>query len=208
MTRTVPHESFHKDGTIWARGQTLEGETHGYWEWFRRDGVILRSGHFCKGAQVGDWTTYDKAGNIYKVTRMKTPSEAAAKSPARKAEPTADDFMAELDHPLKEDIEAMRALILAVDPSISDGVKWNSLSFRTTEWFATVNLRSTDKVQIILHLGAKAGKAVAVDAIADPKRLLKWLGQDRATLTVGPGKAIKSGRAAITAVLKSWITFV
>lgn len=140
---------------------------------------------------------------------MKPPPETSG--PAQKKEmsvASADDFMAVLNHPLKADIEAIRAVILAVSPEISDGVKWNSLSFRTTEWFATVNLKSTDKIQLVLHLGAKAGKAVAVDAIDDPKGLLKWLGKDRALLTIGPGKAIKSGRAAIAAVLSSWISFV
>jgi hypothetical protein len=142
------------------------------------------------------------------------PAEKSAAEPAAKAqrvkkpEASADQLMATLDHPLKADIEAIRQLILSVDPSISDGVKWNSLSFRTTEWFATVNLRSEDKVQLILHLGAKAGKAVATDAIADPRGLLKWLGKDRATLTVAPGKAIKSSRGAIIAILASWIDFV
>jgi len=116
--------------------------------------------------------------------------------------------MASLEHPLKADIEALRAIVLAVSPSVSDGVKWNSLSFRTAEWFATVNLGSTDRIQLVLHLGAKVGKTVAVDAIADPKGLLKWHGKDRAMLTIGPGKAIKSSRAAITAILSSWISFV
>lgn len=49
----------------------LDGEMHGYWEWFRIDGTKLRSGNFDKGHQVGEWTTYDKEGKIYKVTMMK-----------------------------------------------------------------------------------------------------------------------------------------
>lgn len=71
--KAVPHEHHHKDGSLWARGHTLDGEMHGYWEWFRRDGVIMRSGHFDKGVQTGEWTTYDKAGKVHKVTSMKPP---------------------------------------------------------------------------------------------------------------------------------------
>ena len=70
-SRTVPYELLHKDGTLWAKGQTLDGESHGNWEWFRKDGTKLRSGHFCQGKQCGEWTTYDKAGQVYKVTTMK-----------------------------------------------------------------------------------------------------------------------------------------
>jgi antitoxin component YwqK of YwqJK toxin-antitoxin module len=71
MTTPTPHLEYHRDGSLWARGQTLDGQPTGYWEWFRKDGVIMRSGHFENGRQVGEWTTYDKAGAVYKVTRMK-----------------------------------------------------------------------------------------------------------------------------------------
>jgi len=53
-----PHTHYHKDGSLWARGQTI-------------DGVRMRSGYFESGVQVGQWTTYDKKGEIYKVTTMK-----------------------------------------------------------------------------------------------------------------------------------------
>jgi len=61
----------HKDGTIWATGQTVDDLPSGYWEWFRKDGTKMRSGHFLDGEQVGEWTTYDKNGQPYKVTKMK-----------------------------------------------------------------------------------------------------------------------------------------
>lgn len=67
----VPFEKRHRDGSLWAKGQTLDGLPTGYWEWFRLDGTKLRSGHFVKGEQVGKWTTYDRAGQPYKVTQMK-----------------------------------------------------------------------------------------------------------------------------------------
>jgi antitoxin component YwqK of YwqJK toxin-antitoxin module len=66
-----PFEKCHKDGSLWAKGQTIDGEPAGYWEWFRKDGTRLRSGHFEKGEQVGEWTTYDQAGRVYKVTRLR-----------------------------------------------------------------------------------------------------------------------------------------
>ena len=66
------HVVKHKDGSIWARGRMAAGDVpSGYWEWFRKDGTKLRSGTFDRGIQVGEWTTYDKAGAVYKVTKMK-----------------------------------------------------------------------------------------------------------------------------------------
>jgi antitoxin component YwqK of YwqJK toxin-antitoxin module len=70
-SKPVGHVQYHKDGSVWARGQTLEGVSTGYWEWFRKDGVRMRSGYFKDGEQIGEWTTYDKTGAVYKVTIMK-----------------------------------------------------------------------------------------------------------------------------------------
>jgi antitoxin component YwqK of YwqJK toxin-antitoxin module len=72
-TKSTPQQyiQYHKDGSVWARGQTLEGVPVGYWEWFRKDGVIMRSGTFENGEQAGEWITYDKQGQIYKRTMLK-----------------------------------------------------------------------------------------------------------------------------------------
>ncbi len=61
----------HKDGSLWVKGQTVDEIPTGYWQWFRKDGTILRSGYFEKGEQAGNWTTYDKNGDVYKVTTVK-----------------------------------------------------------------------------------------------------------------------------------------
>ena len=66
---------------------------------------------------------------------------------------------------------------------IEEGVKWNSLSFRTRggqgEWFATVNLREKQGVGLILRFGAKKNALSETGvAIADPAGLLRWLAKD------------------------------
>lgn len=62
---------YHNDGSIWAKGSMLDGQPEGYFEWFRKDGSKMRSGYFRKGKQVGEWTTYDKTGEVVRVTRIK-----------------------------------------------------------------------------------------------------------------------------------------
>jgi hypothetical protein len=47
------HTHYHKDGSIWARGEMDDEVMAGYWEWFRKDGTIMRSGYFESGEQVG-----------------------------------------------------------------------------------------------------------------------------------------------------------
>jgi antitoxin component YwqK of YwqJK toxin-antitoxin module len=36
----------------------------------------MRSGTFENGEQVGEWTTYDKNGDVYKVTTMRPKKES------------------------------------------------------------------------------------------------------------------------------------
>ena len=65
------HIHYHKDGSIWAKGDMMNGKCDGYWEWFRKDGSKMRSSCFDKGKQTGKWTTYDKKGKVFKVTNFK-----------------------------------------------------------------------------------------------------------------------------------------
>ena len=120
-----------------------------------------------------------------------------------------DRFMATLEHPFKAEIEAIRLLMLAVDPGIREGIKWNAPSFRTTEYFATTNLRSRAGVGIILHLGARVRKLPAGGVkIDDPTKLLKWLGKDRAMVEFGNSRDLGEKAAAFQSVLRQWIEHV
>lgn len=135
----------------------------------------------------------------------KAPAKPAVK---RASEPSVGDLMASLAHPFHGDVAILRKAILAVDTSIADGVKWNSLSFRTTEWFATWNWREKSQIQLVLHLGAKNGKAVDSGLIPDPKGLLQWKGPDRALANLGSGAKLKANLPALKAILKVWIRYI
>jgi antitoxin component YwqK of YwqJK toxin-antitoxin module len=65
------HITYHKDGSVWAKGPKCDDVMTGYWEWFRKDGTKLRSGHFENGEQTGDWITYDAKGQPHRTTIMK-----------------------------------------------------------------------------------------------------------------------------------------
>lgn len=119
-----------------------------------------------------------------------------------------DEFMAKLDHPFKDDVESIRRLILGVHPSIAEGIKWNAPSFRTTEYFATTNLRVKGGIGIILHMGAKVRKLPADFSIADPMNLLKWLGKDRATVEFTDSKDFAAKKAGFENIIRQWIRYL
>lgn len=135
------------------------------------------------------------------------PKRATVKLSSDKADGEVDAFLAALDHPLKADIAAVRKIVLGADKTIAEGVKWNSVSFRKSDWFATVNLRSKDVIQLVLHTGAKV-KDNPEFRIPDPSGLLLWLAKDRALATLGAGKTLKANRQAFEAILKAWVRYV
>jgi hypothetical protein len=134
---------------------------------------------------------------------MPTKRKAAASS----RDPAVSAFLEELEHPCRDEIAAARDLILAVDPSIADGIKWNSASFKTTEFFATVNWRHKAGVQLVLHRGAKARNDDVTLNIEDPADLLAWRDKDRALLTIPAGE-LKKHTKPLQAIIRQWIAYV
>jgi hypothetical protein len=120
-----------------------------------------------------------------------------------------DAFLATLDHPSRALIAELRQVVATVDPSIAEGIKWNAPSFRTTEYFATTNLRAKRGIRVILHLGARVrdlpGGGITID---DPAGLLKWLAKDRAVVEIPDAQSLKDGKAALQAILRQWIRLV
>ena len=117
-----------------------------------------------------------------------------------------DEFIAGLNAVQRPTLELLRTTIMGADRRIAEGIKWNVPSFRTSEWFATTNVRGQG-VRLILHLGAKARPETKVE-IADPQGLLQWLGKDRAMVTFADVAEAKVKARALKALVKSWIGFV
>lgn len=117
--------------------------------------------------------------------------------------------MASLQHPHKSLVEAIRRSILGIDPAIAEGIKWNAPSFRTVEYFATVNLREKNGVGVILHLGARA-RDLGPDGIVidDPTALLKWLAKDRAMIVCADLQDFRAKQAAFEVVVNRWLVHV
>jgi antitoxin component YwqK of YwqJK toxin-antitoxin module len=55
---------FYENGLPRFKGEYLNGEMHGPWEFFRKDGSRMRSGEFNQGVQIGIWRTFDRAGKL------------------------------------------------------------------------------------------------------------------------------------------------
>lgn len=134
-----------------------------------------------------------------------------AKPKTRSTPPAADveTWLSTFDHPRKEEVLALRQILLAADPAISEEIKWNVPSFRTSEHFATLNLRVKKGIGVILHFGAKKNEISATGvAIDDPESLLEWLARDRALVTFRDSGDIAAKQSAFTSLIREWIKHV
>lgn len=138
--------------------------------------------------------------------KKSVPAEAAG---GPREDPAVEEMLRTTDHPLRAEIGEVRRILLDADPAIREGVKWNAPSFRTTEWFATLNNpgnpRARDRVMLVLHAGAKARGITTEGKVPDPEGLLRWLGKDRALATFTDGREIRARRAALQALVREWI---
>ncbi len=116
------------------------------------------------------------------------------------SDPAVVAFIGALEPTLKKQVEVIRKAIRSASPEIEEGIKWNVPSFRTTEWFATFNLRGG--VRLILHTGAKVKKSKGL-VLEDP--LLEWLGTGRAMITFADAKDVKAKSPALKRLITEWI---
>lgn len=114
-------------------------------------------------------------------------------------------FLEQTDHPLKSEMIALRKLILASDPDITEHIKWNAPSFCVNgEDRFTFKLNSPQTVDIIFHRGAKVKTMPAEKLIDDPDGLLKWASNDRAVATFTNMNEIQTKELALRVLIKEW----
>ncbi len=117
--------------------------------------------------------------------------------------------MTKLVHPRKDEVGAIRVAILGADSSIAEGIKWNAPSYRTTDYFATTNLREKAGIGVILHLGTKVRETPQQALpIADPEGLLKWLAKDRAMVVFNDMQDLAAKKIAFVDLIRQWIAHV
>lgn len=140
-------------------------------------------------------------------TKKKPAKRELAKKREERNDPEVAAYLSALEHPLKKELALICKDILGISPEIHEGIKWNAPSFRTKDWFATVNVHAKGSIRIILHNGAKVKASAKTGlAIDDPAGLLTWLGKDRCLVTFDSAQDVKAKRSAFKAVVKSWVS--
>ncbi len=96
-------------------------------------------------------------------------------------------FIQQLEHPLKQEVQEVRKIILQLDSQITEHIKWNAPSFCINdEDRITFNFYGANKFRLVFHCGSKkkTQKESKEKLINDDSGLLEWVAGDRATITI------------------------
>lgn len=117
-----------------------------------------------------------------------------------------DEYVAALEHPLKEGVVRLRATILAAEPELDETVKWNAPSFRFGgDDRITFRLAPRGLLQLVFHRGVAVRDDAAGFRFDDPSGLLAWRAPDRAVLAFPDLDAVTTNSAALTDLVPRWV---
>jgi hypothetical protein len=117
------------------------------------------------------------------------------------------EFLNELEHPQKKEIEEVRKIILGVNEQITEHIKWKAPSFCiNNEDRVTFNLQGKGFFRLIFHCGAKSkaneGNGPLFD---DTTGLLDWVTGDRAIIKLTNMSEVEAKRGKLAEVVARWI---
>jgi hypothetical protein len=116
-----------------------------------------------------------------------------------------DSYLETLNHSRKAEVETLRRLILDAVPDLVERIKWNAPSFGPgNDDRITMRLHPGDRVQLILHRGAKAA-ADDLFRFEDPDKLIAWAAPDRGVITFSDAADLAQKSEALAAILRRWV---
>jgi hypothetical protein len=107
-----------------------------------------------------------------------------------------DTFVSELGHPLEAAINAVRDVVLGVDPRITETIKWKSPTFVFEGNIASIEPRSKKQVSVLFHQGAK---------LPGKHPLLEGGGGTVKYLRLADAADVQRKRADLERAIRAWI---
>lgn len=151
-----------------------------------------------------------RTGSAQPGTRAARPAAAPAPAAASRKKPSADGvrpatartstgsaalapasaeveaWLARFPPPLRQQVDAIRAVFHALSSHVVEEIKWNTPSFRASDDFATLHLRDPTKPMVVFHTGVKAKGLVLRGRIDEPPGRIDWRAPDRCLFKLGP----------------------
>ncbi|MDR7209223.1 DUF1801 domain-containing protein [Flavobacterium piscis] len=118
------------------------------------------------------------------------------------------EFLNELNHPFRKEIEELRDCILASNKDLTENIKWNAPNYCfENEDRITMRIQPmTTKVQLIFHRGAKKQEQPKNKLIENKNKMLMWKENDRAILIFKNSQEIENGKEELEKIIEEWIS--
>ena len=119
------------------------------------------------------------------------------------------DFLNELNHPFRKEIELLRNVVLSADTNLTENIKWNGPNYCfDNEDRITMRIQPTTskQIQLIFHRGAKKQEQPTDKMIASKSKMLVWKENDRAIASFKNRQDIDDAKAELTEIIKQWIS--
>ncbi len=115
-------------------------------------------------------------------------------------------FLDTLNHPLRNEIDSLRSIIIQANGELEENIKWNSPNYGFgNEDRITVRVQPLKKIQLIFHRGAKKLEQPSDRLIQDKSTLLQWKENDRAVVTFKNATEIEYASSDLSAIINKWI---
>lgn len=117
------------------------------------------------------------------------------------------EFMNKLEHPLKEEIQEVRNIILNVNYPITEHIKWNAPSYRMEkEDRITFNLQGKGFFRLVFHCGAKAKDSIDVRHLfGNTVEILEWVTDDRAIVKFTSMEDVRTKEKELVKAMAKWL---
>ena len=120
--------------------------------------------------------------------------------------PEVTKFLDELNHPLRDEIEQLRKIILSAKSSIEENIKWNGPNYTFNgEDRITMKIQPPKNVQLIFHRGAKVLEIPTEKLLKEDFGILNWKGNDRAVATFVIMEEIVSTKESLQKIIEEWV---
>lgn len=117
-----------------------------------------------------------------------------------------EEFLSNLEHDLKEEINEVRKIILSVNDQIDEHIKWKAPSFCFEgEDRITFNLRGKGFFRLIFHCGSKVKEVDMTPFFNHTTDLLEWVSNDRAVVTFYDENDVKAKESKLKEIVTKWI---
>lgn len=107
-----------------------------------------------------------------------------------------NEFMENLDHPFKAEVQAVREIILNVNNQITEEVKWKAPSFSYKGYMVTFNLWAKQHVHLVFHNGA---------ILDHSSGLLEGSYPDRRMVYFTSMEDVMTKKSALEGLIREWV---